>query len=85
MRMALCKVATCDNTTVFQDQRYQTTKITQLHNWISADLQARIKPRSIPLIKVEREEEKIQHNKGQDAEKPGLSHTRYVRVKNGHI
>ena len=32
-------------------------KISQLHNWLGADVKSRIKTPPIPLIKVERDEE----------------------------
>ena len=50
--MAFWKVIACDNTTDPQYQIYLTMKISQLHNCISADSQARIDPLSIPLIKM---------------------------------
>ena len=57
--MELCKVTTCDDTTLsYLRPRYPTTKIIQLHSWLSADVQARIEPPPIPLIKVELEEER---------------------------
>ena len=58
--MALCKLTTCDNTTFHSSKpRHTTTNITQKENWISADVQARIEPPPITLIKAELEEERV--------------------------
>ena len=47
-----------DSTTVTKYQRYQTMNISHTHNWISADVQARIETPKTPLNKEDIVEEK---------------------------
>ena len=62
MSTTLCKVTTCYDTTLSSSRpRYPTMKIDQHSNWLSADVQARIEPPPIPLIKVGIEEERASY------------------------
>ena len=58
MSTEISKINTYDNTTDNQGRCYITMKNISNPNWISADVQARGEPPTIPLIKAETEEEK---------------------------